>query len=122
MNRDVITLPDDGSVAADGAARLLARLAKAQADRGVASVVLTGGVGENAAYVRAGALAGLDHLGITVDPALNDSARGLARISPGPAPVAVLVVPTDEEWEIARQAVGVVRGAGSRLPGWAGDQ
>ncbi|MEJ2870232.1 6-phosphogluconolactonase [Actinomycetospora sp. OC33-EN08] len=43
MSRDIITLPDDGSVAADGAARLLAALAKAQADRGVASVVLTGG-------------------------------------------------------------------------------
>ncbi|GAB3994269.1 acetate/propionate family kinase [Nocardioides marmoraquaticus] len=80
---------------------------------GLDAVVLTGGVGENAAYVRAGALAGLDHLGITVDPALNDSARGLTRISPPSAPVSVLVVPTDEEWEIARQAVGVVRGAGS---------
>ncbi|MDL5158024.1 6-phosphogluconolactonase [Actinomycetospora termitidis] len=41
--REVVTLPDDGSVASDGAARLLAALAKAQAERGVASVVLTGG-------------------------------------------------------------------------------
>ncbi|MCD2187632.1 6-phosphogluconolactonase [Actinomycetospora soli] len=41
--RQVITLPDDGSVAADGAARLLAALAAAQSARGVASVVLTGG-------------------------------------------------------------------------------
>ena len=79
---------------------------------GLDAVVLSGGVGENAAYVRAHALAGLDHLGIVVDADLNDSARGPARISPPDAPVAVLVVPTDEEWEIARQAVGVVRAAG----------
>ncbi|WP_018333618.1 6-phosphogluconolactonase [Actinomycetospora chiangmaiensis] len=41
--REIVTHPDDGSVAADGAARLLAALAAAQAERGVASVVLTGG-------------------------------------------------------------------------------
>jgi 6-phosphogluconolactonase len=41
--REIVTLPDDGSVAADGAARLLATLAAAQSARGVASVVLTGG-------------------------------------------------------------------------------
>ena len=41
--REVVTLPDDEAVAAEGASRLLAALRDAQAARGVASVVLTGG-------------------------------------------------------------------------------
>ncbi|MFC5064346.1 6-phosphogluconolactonase [Actinomycetospora atypica] len=40
---EVVTLPDDEAVAAEGASRLLAALREAQAARGVASVVLTGG-------------------------------------------------------------------------------
>ncbi|MCH1865366.1 acetate kinase [Nocardioides sp. CFH 31398] len=81
---------------------------------GLDAVVLTGGVGENAAPVRARALAGLAHLGIEVDAGRNDAARGpssATRISPDEAAVAVLVVPTDEEWEIARQTVEVVTAA-----------
>ena len=67
------------------------------------AVVFTGGVGENAAPVRAAALAGLERLGVTIDPGRNDAAgRGARRISPDGSGVAVLVVPADEELEIAR--------------------
>jgi len=72
----------------------------------VDAVVFTAGVGENDAWVRAHALAGLERLGIEVDPARNEaSGSGTRRVSPDGADVAVLVVPTDEELEIAREAV-----------------
>ncbi|NUS04643.1 MAG: acetate kinase, partial [Nonomuraea sp.] len=61
------------------------------------------------AATRAQSLAGLDRLGITVDPALNGAEAARERaVSPPGAEVSVLVVPTDEEWEIARQALEVI--------------
>ena len=75
---------------------------------GIDAVVFTAGVGENNALLRRRTLAGLDFFGIRVDDDRNELAsREARRISPGDAPVAVLVVPTDEELEIARQAVAV---------------
>ncbi|MEV7771410.1 acetate kinase [Kitasatospora sp. NPDC086791] len=75
----------------------------------VDAIAFTAGVGENAAPVRAAATAGLDELGIAVDPELNSVRSGEARIiSPAYARVAVAVVPTDEELEIARQAFALV--------------
>ncbi|MFI7446353.1 acetate/propionate family kinase [Nonomuraea sp. NPDC049714] len=75
----------------------------------VDAVVFAGGVGENDAATRASALAGLDRLGITVDRQRNEAARADERaVSPPGSEVAVLVVPTDEEWEIARQALALI--------------
>jgi len=71
------------------------------------AIAFTAGVGENAAPVRAAALAGLERLGIAVDPARNDAGRGERVISPAGAAVIVCVVPTDEEREIATQALAV---------------
>jgi acetate kinase len=74
------------------------------------AIAFTAGVGENAAPVRAESLAGLDRLGIEIDPARNDSVReGI--ISPEGATVTVCVVPTDEELEIATQTRSVVGGS-----------
>ncbi|MFD1715738.1 acetate/propionate family kinase [Amnibacterium flavum] len=76
---------------------------------GADAIVFTAGVGENAADVRALSLAGLAGLGIAVDDELNTAGtRGARRISPDDTPVAVLVIPTDEELEIARQTVAVL--------------
>ncbi|MBB5869779.1 acetate kinase [Allocatelliglobosispora scoriae] len=72
----------------------------------VDAITFTAGVGENSAPVRAAALAGLGRLGITVDPAANDAAeRGERIISPPGAEVAVCVIPTEEELEIATQSL-----------------
>ncbi len=68
----------------------------------VDAIAFTAGVGEHAAPVRAAALAGLERLGIAVDPARNDG-HGDRLVSPDGAEVAVLVVGTDEEREIARE-------------------
>ncbi|MEU6723946.1 acetate kinase [Nonomuraea wenchangensis] len=78
----------------------------------VDAVVFTGGVGEHDAATRAEALAGLDRLGIAVDPALNAAGDGERAVSPTGAEVPVLVVPTDEEWEIASQALTLISSRG----------
>lgn len=67
----------------------------------VDAITFTAGVGEHAGAVRAAALAGLDRLGIAVDPDRN-AAHGPV-ISPDGTAVAVCVIPTDEEQEIASQ-------------------
>ncbi|HEY6794759.1 MAG TPA: acetate kinase [Kineosporiaceae bacterium] len=72
------------------------------------AIAFTAGVGENSAVVRAGSLAGLERLGIAVDDARNREGSGERVISPDGAPVTVVVVPTDEELEIARQTVDLV--------------
>ncbi|MFJ6703738.1 MULTISPECIES: acetate kinase [unclassified Streptomyces] len=79
----------------------------------VDAVAFTAGVGENAAPVRAAAVAGLEGLGLAVDPELNAvRADGPRLVSPADARVAVAVVPTDEELEIATQTYALV-GAGA---------
>ncbi|MFJ6904182.1 acetate kinase [Streptomyces griseoluteus] len=75
----------------------------------VDAVAFTAGVGENAAAVRSAAVAGLDGLGLAVDGELNAVRSDGARlISPPSARVAVAVVPTDEELEIATQTYALV--------------
>ncbi|CAK7280903.1 acetate kinase [Streptomyces misionensis] len=75
----------------------------------VDAIVFTAGVGENAAPVREAAIAGLEGLGAAVDPELNAVRDGRARlISPASARVAVAVVPTDEELEIATQTYALI--------------
>ncbi|MFI0784202.1 acetate kinase [Streptomyces lydicus] len=75
----------------------------------VDAVVFTAGVGENAAPVREAAVAGLEELGLAVDAGLNAVRSDEPRlISPEYARVAVAVVPTDEELEIAQQTYALV--------------
>jgi acetate kinase len=75
---------------------------------GVDVISFTAGVGENAPKVRAEALATLGFLGIEVDHARNEARNpGIRRISTDDSSVEILVVPTDEEREIARQALSV---------------
>lgn len=72
-------------------------------------VAFTAGIGERSPLLRAESMAGLERLGISVDPALNEQpVDGPTRISPDGAEVAVLVVPTNEEWQIARETYALV--------------
>lgn len=78
---------------------------------GADAIVFTAGVGENNASVRSGALSGLAAIGIRIDAERNESADRNARIiSTDDSPITVLVLPTNEELEIARQALAVVEG------------
>ncbi len=77
----------------------------------VHAVVLTGGVGQHSPELREAVLSGLEPFGIRLDPGRNARrVAGPTVVSEDGSPVAVLVVPTDEEGEIARQALEVVRG------------
>lgn len=77
---------------------------------GADAIVYTAGVGENSVETRAEVCAGLEWFGVELDPERNAAATdGTARrISTDASRVAVLVVPTDEEAEIARQTWGLV--------------
>jgi acetate kinase len=75
---------------------------------GLDAVIFTAGVGQGSAEVRALSLQGLDCMGITLDVQRNREARGfedVCRISTDDSKVTVLVVPTDEERMMAREAL-----------------
>jgi acetate kinase len=75
---------------------------------GLDAVIFTGGIGQGSAEVRALALQGLECMGIVLDGQRNQSARGfdeVCLISSDDSKVAVLVVPTDEERMMAREAL-----------------
>ena len=75
----------------------------------VDAVVFTAGVGEHSPELRAACLDGLQRLGIRVDPGRNEGpVSGPTVVSSDDSDVAVLVVPTNEEYEIARQTLSLV--------------
>jgi acetate kinase len=70
------------------------------------AIIFTGGIGENAGFIRAGACEGLAHLGIVIDADQNSRrSKKPFEIQNRQSPVRVLVVPTNEELEIAEQTV-----------------
>jgi acetate kinase len=81
----------------------------------VDALVFTGGIGENDAEVRRRACEGLSPLGIALDDARNGSpSKDPREIQREGMPVKVLVIPTDEELEIALQTMAcILRSAGS---------
>jgi len=77
------------------------------------AVVFTGGIGENAARVREQCCTGLEALGITLDREKNASTDSKSFDIHGEAsPVSLLVIPTNEELEIAQQAVSCIQATG----------
>ncbi|MEO6201137.1 MAG: acetate kinase [Cryobacterium sp.] len=113
--RDVISAATAGDGAAELALgvylhRLKGYVGNYYAQLGRVDVIsFTAGVGENTALVRERALTGLEGLGIRIDPERNASpSRGPRLISTDDSAVAVLVIPTNEELEIARQALSAV--------------
>lgn len=75
------------------------------------AVVFTAGVGENSTLLRELSLQGLAHLGIELDSARNElRSRDVRDIATDSSPVRILVVPTNEELEIARQSMAVMAG------------
>jgi len=75
----------------------------------VDAIIFTGGIGENSAAVRAKSCEGLSVLGISIDERRNNAkAEGLREIQAEGGRVRILVIPTNEEYEIARQTVEVL--------------
>jgi acetate kinase len=72
---------------------------------GADALVFTAGIGENRAELRAAICANLDQLGILLDAEKNLATRGVEGvISSATSPVKVLVIPTNEELVVAREA------------------
>ncbi|MFI5708305.1 acetate/propionate family kinase [Kribbella sp. NPDC051620] len=74
----------------------------------VDAIVFTAGVGQHSAPVRAASLTGLDRLGIQLDPARNNATTP-GTVSTDDSAVTVLVIPTNEEWQIARETTTLLR-------------
>lgn len=73
-------------------------------------IVFTGGIGENSTVVRQMTCQGMEGLGIIVDADKNSiHQKDTVEIQATDAPVSLLVIPTDEELEIARQTMRVCR-------------
>jgi acetate kinase len=78
------------------------------------AVVFTGGIGENAIPIRQKVLEGLGALGIELDSAANQEARGReADIATPASRTRILVVPTNEELMIARDTYEIAKAKGS---------
>lgn len=78
---------------------------------GVDIIVFTGGVGENQYEVRENVCATLGFMGVEIDKQVNASTRGTETIISTPeSKVKVVVIPTDEEYMIARDTEAIVEG------------
>ncbi len=75
---------------------------------GVDGIVFTAGIGENSATVRAKSLEGLEKLGIAIDLEKNQVRGKEVNITREGFPVQVMIIPTNEEWVIAKDTVNLV--------------
>ena len=82
--------------------------AYAAAMGGLDAVAFTGGIGENSARLRSECCAGLEFLGIRLDPTANEHGAGDRVVSAADAPVKVVVLATNEELVVARRAYRVL--------------
>ena len=79
----------------------------------VDAIVFTAGVGEFAPHIRAKAVAGLEFLGIKMDPAKNELARtrnAETCISADDSKIKIFVIPTDEELVMTEDAYALMKG------------
>lgn len=71
---------------------------------GLDAIIFTAGIGENSSYMRKLICTDMDYFGIEIDPEKNQiSSKEIREISTSNSKTKVLVVPTDEEYEIANQ-------------------
>lgn len=69
------------------------------------ALIFTAGIGENSALIRKMSLEGLEHLGIILDEKKNsESTKGARDIATEQSPIKILVIPTNEELQIALES------------------
>ena len=84
----------------------------AAAMNGVDAILFTGGVGENDSTIRELVCRDMDYLGLKLDHERNGAdSKSTRLVSSDDSSVKVLVVPTNEEVEIAQQCFQIVTGA-----------
>ena len=79
---------------------------------GLDAVVFTAGIGENTPNIRAGALSGLEFLGIELNKEVNAKTMGysgVTKLSADSSKVAVYMIPTNEELVIAKDTEALVK-------------
>lgn len=85
--------------------------AYAAAMNGVDAIVFTAGIGENSAVIRKLVCENMEFLGIALDAQKNEvRAKELTEIHSENSPVKVLIIPTNEEVEIAKQSYELLVG------------
>jgi len=76
---------------------------------GVDCIVFTGGIGENSAIVRQMSCQGLEGLGLVIDEKKNKVRhKDTAKVHASESRISLLVIPTNEEQEIASQTLQVL--------------
>jgi acetate kinase len=73
---------------------------------GLDTLIFTGGIGENASPIRRRICEGMEFLGLSLDPGLNDANAPI--VSRNDSPVTVRVMKTNEELMIARHTYNVI--------------
>lgn len=77
---------------------------------GMDVLVMTGGIGENAWFMREAILENMEFFGIKIDKKLNETIMGNAAVISTPdSKVKVVVYPTDEEYMIAKDTFDLVK-------------
>ena len=114
--RDVEKLQGEGDPVAILALEMYAYRVKqyigsyASAMNGVDAIVFTAGIGENKTSVREMVCEDMDYLGITWDEEKDKNRNGdVHEINVDGAKVKVLIIPTNEELEIAKQSLALVK-------------
>ncbi len=78
---------------------------------GIDALCFTGGIGENAALIREKVCAGLDAMGLVIDPVKNNKRSREARdIATNGSSSRIFVIPTNEEYVIANDTFKIVSG------------
>lgn len=76
---------------------------------GIDAIVFTAGIGENSVYIRKSVCADMQFLGLELDEAKNEIRSGEIReINTANSKAKILVVPTNEELEIAHQVYDLI--------------
>lgn len=79
---------------------------------GVDCIVFTGGIGENSAVVRQMSCQDMEWLGLSLDEKKNNTRQQeIIEIQATTSRVKLLIIPTNEEYEIARQTLQVINKA-----------
>ena len=114
--RDLETAANEGNDRAQLALDVFAYSVKkligsyAAAMGGVDAVIFTAGVGENDPGTRAKAVAGLEFMGIQIDPEKNNVRGKEVDVAAAGSRARVLVIPTNEELMIAQDTAALVKG------------
>lgn len=112
--RDVAAAADEGNERAKLAYEMASFIIKKHIGQyiavlgGVDAIAVTAGVGENDVRMRSMMFEGLEGLGIKLDAEKNNTFGGERKISADDSKVKILVIPTDEEYMIARDTLELV--------------